>query len=156
MNYITLRSLVRNGLSIREIASKLGSSYTNTRYWLKKYGLRTKKRIEYKCRCGETNPNKFYGYKRHICGRCQNKYVIKKGQENKKRMVEFLGGKCKACGYDKFLCSLDIHHTKPSKKDPSFTSARYWSWKRIKKELKHCNLLCRNCHAAHHAGHIGV
>lgn len=156
MDYHQLRTLVREGLSIREISTKLNGSYTNVRYWLEVHGLRTKKRVEYKCPCGEINWKKFYGHKRHICGECQNRYVKEKGQENKKKMVELLGGKCVACDYNKFLCSLDIHHTDPRKKDPNFSTARYWSWKRIEKELKHCKLLCRNCHAAHHAGHIEV
>ena len=145
MNYYTLQSLVSKGLSIRGIAKEMHSDYTTTRYWLKKNGLKTKKKpVVYRCSCGETRAKKFYGHKRSICGKCSNEYN------------EALGGKCILCGYDKFPCSLDAHHKDPSKKDPNFSNARYWSWERIEKELEGCCLLCRNCHAAVHAGFLGV
>ena len=152
----SLVSLVGKGFSIREIAKTVQSNYTVTRYWLRHFNLKTQKRVIFKCQCGETDPLKFYGHKRSICGKCSNEYNLKKGQENRKRIVEALGGKCILCGYDKFPCSLDAHHKDPSKKDPNFSNARYWSWERIEKELEGCCLLCRNCHAAVHAGFLGV
>jgi hypothetical protein len=48
--------------------------------------------------------------------------------------------------------ALDIHHVDPKKKDPDFKRMRGWAWDRIKNELDKCMLLCKNCHAAHHAG----
>lgn len=106
--------------------------------------------IKYSCACGETDPKKFYGKKNRICADCQNRYNIEKGRANKEKVRKYLGGKCKYCGYDKHLVALDIHHTDPSKKDPNFSSMRGWSWERIKKELEHCELVCRNCHAVIH------
>lgn len=112
--------------------------------------------MNFKCACGEIDPSKFYGHKRSVCGECHNKYTIAKGQETKLKIIAFLGGKCEACGYNKFPCSLDIHHTDPSMKDPNFRSIRYWTWKRILLELSGCKLLCRNCHAAFHSGLIQI
>ncbi len=106
--------------------------------------------MNFKCKCGEVNPDKFYGHKRSICGKCQNEYVLKTGRENKRKMVEYLGGCCVRCGYNKCLAALDLHHTDPTKKDANWTTARYWSWKRIEKELEHCELLCSNCHREFH------
>ena len=39
-------------------------------------------------------------------------------------------------------------------KDHDFPHIRYWSWKRIEKEIKGCVLLCKNCHAALHSGFL--
>lgn len=152
MSYDELKGLVSQGLSIREIASETSSSYTNVRYWLRRHKLKTKKLIEYKCACGEVDPKKFYGHKRHVCGKCQNAYVIRKGKETRDRIIAHLGGECKHCGYNTCSEALDVHHTNPKKKDPNFGSIRGWSWKRIEKELQDCVLLCKNHHTEHHAG----
>ena len=112
------------------------------------------RRIIFNCKCGETNPSKFYGNKRSICGKCHNKYTIEKGNELKKKVVEYLGGGCINCGYNKFMCSLDIHHKDPKTKDKNFLSKRGWSWSRIEIEINKCILLCRNCHQAFHSGLI--
>jgi RNase P subunit RPR2 len=111
---------------------------------------------DYKCKCGETDPNKFYGHKKSICGRCHNIYTLKIGQEKKDKARAFLGGKCKKCGFDEYKWSLDIHHLDPSKKDEYYSSMRSWSWSRIEREIKGCILLCKNCHAALHAGAFDV
>jgi len=156
MEYKDLESLVKDGLSIRQIAIKTGCSCSNVRYWVQKFGLKTKKIVEYRCPCGEENPKNFYGHKKNICGRCHNEYVKEKGLENRKRMVESLGGRCVSCGYSEYSCSLDIHHTDSKKKDPNFSTTSFWSWKRTEKELKNCVLLCKNCHAALHSGCINL
>ena len=103
--------------------------------------------------CGETNPDKFYGHKRHVCAACHNRYTIAKGQEKKRMAVEYLGGKCSTCGYEKCLEALDFHHTDFKTKDTQFSQKRGWAWERLRKELDKCVLLCRNCHAEHHAKH---
>lgn len=107
----------------------------------------------YKCKCGESDPSKFYGHKKSVCGECHNKYTIKVGQQKKDYARTKLGGKCVSCGFDKYPESLDIHHTDPSIKDPNFKSMRGWSLKRIDNEISNCVLLCRNCHTAYHTGY---
>lgn len=104
--------------------------------------------------CGETDESKFYGHKRRICGKCQNQYVIEQCRKKKLYVLDLLGGKCVSCGFDKYLPSLDVHHTEPSKKDKNFRKHKGWNIERIKKEMENCVLLCRNCHAAFHAGLI--
>lgn len=160
----TIQDLVEQGQTLRGMAKTLGCSQGSVRHWLKKYGLRTRRgpkgkipkdlSLSYKCRCGETDPGKFYGNKRTICGRCQNKYNLKKGQEKRERILHALGGKCCICDFDKYPSALAVHHSNPGMKDPSYNRIRGWSWKRIEQELKHCKLVCRNCHAAVHAGEI--
>lgn len=107
-------------------------------------------------KCGEKDPAKFYGQKKRICGKCHNKYTIKQGQKKKTYMREKLGGKCSECGYDTYLCCLDIHHLDPDKKDVGWNTARGWSYKKIDRELEHCTLLCSNCHRAVHCGEIVI
>jgi len=159
-----LNKLIEEGLSLRQISDKLSVSQDCVRYWLKKFGLKTRRGPKgklpkdmatiRKCSCGETDPKKFYGHKKSICGKCQNAYNNKKAKETRQKAVEFLGGKCMHCGFNKFICSLDIHHIDPNVKDQSFKTMRYWSWKRLESELKKCTVLCKNCHAAFHNGQI--
>lgn len=154
----TLQKYVNLNFSTRKIAGLENTSQTNVRYWLKKFNLKTNSKqfalSEYKCKCGETNPDKFYGKFKKTCSKCHNSKTMNVGKNNRLFAVEVLGGKCIECGYDKHTCSLDIHHLEPSIKDKTFRCMRGWCKERILKEIKNCVLLCRNCHAAVHAGHI--
>jgi hypothetical protein len=167
MERSVLEPLVEQGLGLRPIAKLLGTSPTTIRYWVRKHGLALKqkpfgpsyiapKSVCKCCQCGETDPARFYGHKRKICGACQNAYNIRQGQEKRLRAVKELGGKCSACGFDQYFCSLDLHHLDSTTKDPNFRTMRGWSWKRILVELKKCTLLCKNCHAAVHNGLLKV
>lgn len=164
MEYSALKSLIEQRKTIKQISDILKVSQTNVRYWIKKHGLKTARgphgsytkdyEAECKCyKCGETNPEKFYGHKRSICGSCHNKYNAKKGKEQRQFIIEYLGGSCKSCGYNIYPCSLDVHHKIPEEKDVSFGTARYWNKQRLISELNKCILLCKNCHAAHHGGY---
>jgi hypothetical protein len=102
------------------------------------------------CKCGETDPKKFYGKKTKACAKCHNEYTKTKGRENKLKIIQYLGGSCRDCGFNRSLVALDIHHLDPKIKDSGFRHHRYWSWVRIEKEIKNCILLCRNCHAMRH------
>lgn len=104
-------------------------------------------------KCGETDSTKFYRHKKTMCGNCHNEYTKQLGKQKRLYAVSALGSKCLSCGYNKYLESLDIHHTDPSIKDENFASMRGWSLKRIDEEIKGCVLLCKNCHSAFHAGH---
>lgn len=163
MEKIKLEELIENRATIKQIAKTLSCSQTNVRYWLKKFGLKTKRGpggklpkdmlTPRKCvHCGETDPEKFYGHKHTICGKCHLKYTHDLGREKRKKALDFLGGKCTICGFNKYHCSLEIHHLDPNKKDVGFTNYRYWKWSRIENELAGCVLLCSNCHSALHYG----
>ena len=101
--------------------------------------------------CGETDPNKFYGHKRTICGACHNKYTLQKGLEKRQKAIDYLGGKCQICDYNKHYGALEFHHLDPSIKDPKYGNLRSWSWDRIVREIQKCVLLCANCHREVHA-----
>ncbi len=167
MEKSALEPLIDQGLGLRPIANLLNTSVTNVRYWIRKHGLELKQKpfgsgytpllSPHKCgRCGETDPARFYGNKRKVCEQCHNAYNIKQGQNKRLRAVNELGGRCVVCGFGRHSCSLDIHHKNPRTKDPKFRSMRGWSWEHISTELKNCILVCKNCHAAIHAGLLQI
>ena len=104
--------------------------------------------------CGETDPSKFYGHKKSVCGPCHNKYTLALGQEKRKFLIEQMGGKCVSCGFDKYQSALQAHHLDPATKDKAFASIRGWSKQRILDEIQGCVLLCAFCHAAVHSGEL--
>jgi len=65
--------------------------------------------------------------------------------------IEQFGGKCCICGYNKCINALEFHHIDKDEKyfKPAYIIMR-WSWKRAKKELEKCILLCSNCHREAH------
>lgn len=105
-------------------------------------------------KCGETDHNKFSKTKNNLCKKCHNAYTITLSKDKRAYALDKLGGKCNCCGFDKFPCSLDIHHTDPSIKDKHFKTMKGWSVERIGKEIESCILLCRNCHSAYHNGYL--
>ena len=69
----------------------------------------------------------------------------------KKWAVEYKGGKCEKCGYDKCIEALDFHHTDSTPKDFAISDRNLkLDWEDIKKELDKCKLLCSNCHREEH------
>jgi len=65
----------------------------------------------------------------------------------------YKGGKCMICGYKRYLGALDFHHRNPKQKDFGLSvKGLTRSWKRIKKEINKCVLLCANCHREVHGG----
>jgi hypothetical protein len=106
--------------------------------------------------CGESNLDNFYGRKTRMCKQCDKIYVMEKARVNKRKARQYLGGKCALCGFDRFEVALDIHHLDPQIKDKYFNTMRGWKWSRVEKELQHCILLCKVCHAACHHGLITI
>jgi len=156
MDKTVIELLVQNGKSQRQIGRQLGLSQTATKYWLDKYKLKTSpSRKSPLCnKCGENDPSEFYGRRKYQCKKCQNKSKHDLAKKTRNRVLAYLGGKCKHCGFDKYPCSLDVHHLNSSKKDPNFIHMRFWAWERIVKEISACCLLCKNCHAAVHCNQI--
>ena len=108
-------------------------------------------------RCGEIDPDKFYKNKKILCIACDNIRSVEKQKEMKKRIVEYLGGKCSICGYNKCLRSLHLHHSKGGK-DVNFSHIKNWGWERVLVEIVKCELVCSNCHGEIHdeASRYGV
>jgi arsenate reductase-like glutaredoxin family protein len=72
----------------------------------------------------------------------------------KKKAVEYYGGKCKLCGYNKSIFALDFHHVDPTTKEWNPAKVLSYKWETAKKELDKCILICSNCHRELHGGNI--
>lgn len=84
------------------------------------------------------------------CKRCKNDYDIERWIQRKLDAIEYKGGSCSHCGYDKFYGALEFHHTDPSQKEVSWNKLRLKSWDKVLNELDKCILLCANCHREEH------
>lgn len=154
MEKVELEELIASGCSTRDIAKLKGKSQTAVRHWLKKFGLTTVKH-NYLCRCGETEPSKFMKTgegkrSKTRCRKCHSQYTVDRFRDYKLKAVEYKGGECESCGYDKCPGSLHFHHRDPSQKDPKWRQMKNWSFDRVKMELDKCSLLCANCHGEMH------
>lgn len=67
----------------------------------------------------------------------------------KERAVQYKGGKCLHCGYDRSVWAMDFHHRDPLVKDFRIGYGTK-AWAKIQTELDKCDLLCRNCHFEEH------
>lgn len=156
-----LNNLVKDGKSTRQIAEKLNCSQTNVRHWLRKFDLQTgykskirkgaKKIIKSVCnKHGETDfILRTEGYYR--CKKCRSEAVIKRRRVIKEKAVDYKGGKCEKCGYDKCIAALEFHHLDPEQKDFSISMQGVSrAWEKVKKELDKCILVCSNCHREIH------
>jgi hypothetical protein len=70
-------------------------------------------------------------------------------RRTKLRAIEYKGGKCSTCGYDRCVAALAFHHLDPTQKEFRIGGATR-SWERTRAELDKCVLLCANCHAEEH------
>lgn len=78
-----------------------------------------------------------------------SKNVIEWRKRKKIELIDYKGGCCEVCGYNKTIRSLDFHHKDPKLKD--FTiSGKSYSFERLKNEVDKCILVCSNCHGEIH------
>jgi len=68
----------------------------------------------------------------------------------KQQAIDYLGGKCSNCGYNKCNSALEFHHIDPTQKDKDYSNYKT-SFDKLKPELDKCVLLCSNCHREHHS-----
>jgi predicted transcriptional regulator len=77
--------------------------------------------------------------------------VQKRRNKIKDLSIDYKGGFCVKCGYNKCKRALEFHHLNPLEKEFGISSKGYRkSWNIIKKELDKCILVCSNCHAEIH------
>jgi hypothetical protein len=87
------------------------------------------------------------GHGRSTCNSCWNK---KRKIEMKLKAVEYKGGKCCRCNYNKNIKALQFHHLDVQQKDFIIGGSYTRSWSILKTELDKCILVCANCHVEIH------
>ena len=85
------------------------------------------------------------------CKPCVVDQVRERQQQLKKLAVEYKGGKCTHCGYNKCLSSLVFHHKQDGTKEFTIGNKSCRSFEKIKPELDKCDLVCSNCHGEIHS-----
>lgn len=88
------------------------------------------------------------------CRSCLNALTLERQKQRKQKAIQYKGGKCQLCGYNKYDGALEFHHIDPTQKDfaiSSSHSSHSSSFARMKPELDKCVLLCANCHREIHA-----
>jgi hypothetical protein len=82
------------------------------------------------------------------CKKCRSDRVTKYRRNRKQKLVEYFGGKCQLCGYDKCQQALEFHHLDKSQKEFGISHRGLCRlWDIVLTEAKKCILLCANCHA---------
>jgi len=92
------------------------------------------------------------GFTRYRCKLCNAEGVKRHRNKKKQWCIEYLGGKCARCGYDKCAAALEFHHRNPEEKEFQFSQYQKASYERLARELEKCELLCSNCHKEEHYG----
>lgn len=99
--------------------------------------------------------NELTGRQTKFCrNACKVKYYVRLNRHKmKERAVQYKGGACQCCGYNRCINVLSFHHRDPEHKDFGIAAAgETRSWERVKAEIDKCVLVCSNCHGEIHAG----
>ena len=72
-------------------------------------------------------------------------------KRTKELLVEYKGGKCEFCGYNKCIEALEFHHIDETTKEFAISGSTK-SLEKQKKEADKCYMLCANCHRELHSG----
>ena len=102
--------------------------------------------------------NKEYVYERskgHRSNRCNSCTTATRHIAKKLAAIEYKGGCCAVCGYNRYYGALKFHHAEPNEKEFNIGGNYTLCWETLKAELDKCVLLCGNCHDEHHAGLLG-
>ena len=162
---------IEKNMSVNQIAKVVGKSANSITYWLKKFGLKTKHKsfkqigvVDYggeRCcpKCKKVKPITEF-YKRRgkegasvYCKACTNEQAVIRQRRLKQECIDYKGGSCQQCGYDKYNGALEFHHINPNEKDFNVGSLKSYSFtEKLKQELDKCILLCSNCHREVHGG----
>lgn len=85
------------------------------------------------------------------CKKCRSESTQKRRDKVKLLSIEYKGGKCEICGYNKCPDALEFHHIDSTQKDFGIGEKGYTkSFESIKTELDKCMLLCCRCHREIH------
>lgn len=77
--------------------------------------------------------------------------VTKSRRMQRIKAIEYKGGKCERCGYNKCISAFEFHHIDGQDKDFTLGSGNTRGWDIVRKELDKCIMLCANCHREEHS-----
>lgn len=101
-----------------------------------------------------TNLNRRYCYECSPEGLSSADSLRTKKRIIKHKLIEYKGGKCEKCGYQKCEAALQFHHKNPKEKDFTISTINLnmetLTMRDLYKEADKCALLCANCHAEEH------
>ena len=150
MDLINLKEMVSSGFTNREIGENIGFSTSYVSKLLKKNNIKRPHRIIH-THCGLCNIDLGENKRnRSNCKRCAQRISR---YRRKLKCVEYKGGECERCGYDKYISALEFHHKNSNEKDFSVSRNMCNDFEDVKKELDKCELLCSNCHREEHANY---
>jgi transposase len=153
-----LEALVEAGATIAEIAAEVGLGKATVRYWLGRYGLRTRAAVRAQeggdarragqltisrdCRRHGRADHVIEGRGYYRCKLCRQELLVAEA-----------GGRCVLCGYDRCASALEFHHLDPVEKRLGISAGGLsLSLDVLRREVAKCVLLCSNCHAEVESG----
>lgn len=167
--------LRKKDLSVTEISNLLGCAKSTVSYHINNSGLGDKKisddlikkMNEYYLEHTKNETAVYYNISpATVTKYCENKRVyltdeirkknrvisvVKRRHKIKELSIEYKGGCCERCGYNKYIGALEFHHLDPNEKDFNLSKKGHCrSWEKVKIELDKCILLCANCHREIH------
>lgn len=93
------------------------------------------------------------GHTTTVCNSCM---ANRHRKDRKQKCIEYKGGCCQICQYNKCMSALDFHHIDPSRKDFGISGNHGIKWERIQRELDKCIMVCCRCHSEIHEGLIDI
>jgi transposase len=159
-----LEGMVRSGMSVAEIARRLGRSKATVRHWLMRYGQRTSggggisarrraraagiRTLTMDCPRHGCTEFRLDGRGYYRCKQCGSEAVARRRRKMKAILVEEAGGVCRICGYGRSMRALHFHHVDPSQKRQEINARGVaLALQTLRLEAQKCVLLCSNCHA---------
>lgn len=89
----------------------------------------------------------------HDCPTCKSANYR---HRQKEKAIDYLGGKCFLCGYDKCNKALVFHHINKENKKYALSTGWEKSFEKLKTEIDKCVLLCNRCHEEVHDGSVKI
>lgn len=154
-----LEEYVNQGYSTWKIAELNNTTQPNIRYWLKKYNLKTLRvvnkdyNLKFCPKCKTSKPKSEFYISTKSSSYCKDCIILfnkDKQRITKQLAIEYKGGSCSKCGYNKCIAALEFHHIDSSTKEKDHFNFRRGLTNSLKSELDKCVLLCANCHREEH------
>jgi hypothetical protein len=162
MTKVEIENALHIHKTIKATAAALMVSTTKLEGWANKHGVKLPERIINapirtcpECKVAKPR-SEFYnkngkegasGY----CKKCTHLQLRRRQRRFKELCVEYKGGKCIKCGYNRCITALEFHHRDPSEKDFALSKDSSLGFSTaVKQELDKCDILCANCHRETH------